>query len=106
MTTRWPAPDSFTIGQNSPATAVPVLGNDSDPDGDARTITGKTNGSHGTVVITGAGTGLTYQPTAGYLGPDTFTYTISDGHGGSAIGHRDRDRRRRTTPRTPATTRR
>ncbi len=80
------APDSITIGQSGPAVAVPVLANDSDPDGDARTITAKTDGAHGTVVITGSGTGLTYQPVAGYLGADTFTYTISDGHGGTAIG--------------------
>jgi Big-like domain-containing protein len=34
------------------------------------------------VAITGGGTGLTYDPQANKHGGDTFTYTISDGHGG------------------------
>ena len=80
------APDSVTVGQSGPPVAVSVLANDSDPENDTRTITGKTDGTHGVVVITGGGTGLTYQPTAGYLGSDTFTYTIDDGHGGTAVG--------------------
>jgi len=39
-----------------------------------------TNGAHGTVSITGGGTGLTYDPVQLYAGTDTFTYTVSDGH--------------------------
>lgn len=46
------------------------------------TIIATTDGAHGTVAITGGGTGLTYHPTsADYLGPDTFTYTIADEDG-------------------------
>ena len=37
------------------------------------------NGVHGTVAITGGGTGLTYDPAQLYVGSDTFTYTVSDG---------------------------
>ena len=59
-----------------------MLTNDSDPDGDTLTITAKTNGAHGSVAITGGGTGLTYDPVQLYVGTDVFTYTISDGRGG------------------------
>jgi len=61
-----------------------VLGNDWDLDGDALTITAVTQGTHGSVTIVGGGTGLTYDPEADYGGPDSFTYTISDGNGGTA----------------------
>ena len=36
------------------------------------------------MAITGAGTGLTYKPGANKSGTDSFTYTIADGHGGTA----------------------
>jgi hypothetical protein len=54
--------------------------NDSDPNGFALSITSTTTPSHGTVAING-GSSLTYTPTTGYSGGDTFNYTISDGHG-------------------------
>ena len=57
-----------------------MLANDTDPDtGTTATITAVTQPTNGTVVITGGGTGLTYTPDANFAGPDTFTYTISDG---------------------------
>jgi hypothetical protein len=61
-----------------------VLANDScSPDtGETLTISSTTDPSHGTVLITGSGTGLTYQPDSGFTGTDSFTYTISDGNGG------------------------
>jgi hypothetical protein len=71
--------DSQTIQEDDPATAVNVLGNDTDVDGGPKTINSKTNGAHGTVVITGGGTGLTYQPAPNYCGPDSFTYTLTPG---------------------------
>jgi VCBS repeat-containing protein len=46
--------------------------------GSAGTITGWTNGAHGTVSCTAAGA-CTYRPDANYHGPDEFTYTVSDG---------------------------
>ena len=52
--------------------------NDSDSDGDAFTITAKTNGTKGTVTIGAGGTSLTYTPNFNALGADSFTYTIAD----------------------------
>jgi hypothetical protein len=71
------------IGESAPATAINVLANDTwlpDPV-ETLTITAVTQGAHGTVVITGGGTGLTYQPAALYVGSDQFTYTIQDSGG-------------------------
>ena len=76
-------PDSITSVERAPVTFDPRT-NDTDPDGDPLTIVGKTDGLHGTVVINGGGTSLTYTPVATYAGPDSFTYTISDGQGNTA----------------------
>ena len=75
--------DSAQVYEDSVGNDLGVLGNDTDPDGDTLMIAAVTQGSHGTVVITGGGTGLTYTPDPDYYGPDTFTYTISDGNGGT-----------------------
>jgi hypothetical protein len=74
---------TLSVRESAGATALAVKANDTDPDGDTLTITAKTNGSHGTVAITGGGSGLTYDPVQLYYGTDIFTYTISDGHGGT-----------------------
>jgi VCBS repeat-containing protein len=59
-----------------------VLGNDSDPDGGPSplTVTGfsATSTAGGTVNVNANGS-FTYLPPTGFLGTDTFTYTISDG---------------------------
>jgi hypothetical protein len=77
--------DSATVAEDSGANAINVLANDtSAPDaGETLTITAVTQGANGSVAITGGGTGLTYTPNANYFGPDAFTYTISDGNGGT-----------------------
>jgi uncharacterized repeat protein (TIGR01451 family) len=63
--------------------AIDVLGNDTDPNGDALTVVGVTQGDDGTVTITNGGLDVTYDPDPGFSGDDTFTYTVSDGNGGS-----------------------
>ena len=75
---------SFSVARNAAAKPLAVLANDTAaPDsGESLTITARTNGAHGTVTITGGGTGLTYKPATGFSGTDSFTYTISDGNGG------------------------
>jgi VCBS repeat-containing protein len=61
-----------------PVAAPGVLGNDSDPDGDPITPTLSAGPSHGTLAFHADGS-FTYTPTSGYNGPDSFTYTLSDG---------------------------
>lgn len=75
------ADDSATTDHDVPI-SIPVLGNDSDPDSDPLSVTSATQGSQGSVTFTQ--TSVTYTPAVGTSGPDTFSYTIGDGHGGSA----------------------
>src|SRR5205814_514475 len=51
--------DSATVNQDSGANPIDVLANDTDADGDTKTITAVTQGTHGTVAITGGGASLT-----------------------------------------------
>ncbi len=48
------------------------------------TVTGKTNGTNGTVTNTSSS--VTYTPNASYTGSDSFTYTFTDGNGQSKTG--------------------
>jgi hypothetical protein len=64
------------------AVTIAVLANDSDADGDALTIVSATAPKNGTAAI--AGSGIRYTPKSGFTGTDSFSYTISDGHGGTA----------------------
>jgi len=73
--------DTATTDENSAAT-VDVLANDSDPDGDSLTVTDASGASHGTTSI--VSNQVVYTPATGYYGSDSFTYTISDGNGGTA----------------------
>jgi Bacterial Ig domain len=70
-------------GNGTVATPLAVLANDTYlPDGpETIVITAVTQGTHGTVAITGGGTGLTYTPANLYIGPDQFSYTIQDSGG-------------------------
>ncbi len=60
-----------------------VLANDSDPDGDALTVTSASTPAYGTLSMNADGS-FTYTPVANYNGPDSFNYTIADGKGGTA----------------------
>ena len=73
--------DTGTTPEDTTVT-VAVLANDSDAEGDPLAVTAVTQGAHGAVTFTAAG--ATYQPAANYFGPDSFTYTVSDGRGGTA----------------------
>jgi hypothetical protein len=71
--------DAATVAEDSGATTIDVLANDTDVDAGPKLITGVTQGTNGTVAITGGGTALTYTPNANYNGADSFTYTITGG---------------------------
>ena len=59
-----------------------LLANDADIDGDTLSITSVQDAEHGTVAITNDGS-VTFTPDADYNGDASFTYTVSDGKGGS-----------------------
>ena len=75
--------DSYsTIGNVS--ISVPagsgLLANDFDPDGDTLTITAvNTSSLQGTLSYNAANGSFTFDPTPGYEGTTSFTYTVSDG---------------------------
>jgi hypothetical protein len=60
------------------AVVVDVLANDSDPDGDPLTVTNLTEAANGSVVLNSDQT-VTYLPSVGFTGVDTFSYTANDG---------------------------
>ena len=61
---------------------IVVLDNDDDIDGDTVTIQGANDGAKGTTSVVDGGTKVRYDPNANATGPDSFTYTITDGNGG------------------------
>jgi large repetitive protein len=73
--------DAATTAEDT-AVDISVLPNDTDPDGDALTVASVTNGTRGSVTINANGT-VRYTPNANFHGADSFTYTVSDGNGGS-----------------------
>ena len=90
-TTTTIAPNIFPVAIPDAAAAVEddsvlidVLANDSDPNGDPITfvsLAGAPNGS-----TTFEGRSIRYTPDHNFFGVDSFTYKISDGRGGVAIG--------------------
>ena len=100
--------DTAAAQSTHPIATGNLLANDHDPDADTLTVTGVVNGeatsttitvhgSYGDLVVTKATGDYTYSLGAtageqaalealggGHSAPDTFTYTVDDGHGGSA----------------------
>lgn len=70
--------DRFDIVENT-TSVFNILANDFDPDGFLVTDSLKivTPPAHGTITINANGT-ITYTPSNGYLGPDSFVYRICD----------------------------
>ncbi|UCD37354.1 MAG: tandem-95 repeat protein [Fidelibacterota bacterium] len=76
--------DDAVTDEDTPVT-VDVLANDSDPEGDALSVSGVTQGVNGAVTLNSDGT-VTYTPSADFNGTDSFGYTVSDGNGGTDDG--------------------
>lgn len=79
---------SRRLSQNQGATLLQseILAKASDPDGDTVTITSVSalSAAGGAVGLTP--TAVTYNPPLNHIGGDSFTVTLSDGHGGSTVG--------------------
>jgi len=73
--------DTATTVAGVPVT-LNVLANDTDPNGDPLTLTGVSNVTGGTAVL--SGNSVIFTPAAGFTGTGSFIYSISDGKGGTA----------------------
>ncbi|KQV70342.1 DUF4082 domain-containing protein [Rhizobium sp. Root1220] len=78
--------NGFSTYSNVPLSlaAAALLANDTDADGDPLSITGVSGATHGTVNFDGQSNTVVFNPTAGYVGAASFSYTISDGRGGTS----------------------
>ena len=79
---------NFSTTVNTPLNipAAALLANDTDPNGGTLTVTGVSNPSQGSVSFNSGTNTVTFTPAVNQPGPATFTYSISDGQGGSANG--------------------
>ena len=82
-------PDSYSVDEDGTLNvnaATGVLDNDSDADGDTITVTGfdAVSVQGGTVSVASDGS-FTYTPLADFNGADSFTYTVGEAFGGSAV---------------------
>jgi VCBS repeat-containing protein len=75
--------DTRTVAEDSGASTVNVLANDTDSDGGPKTIASVTQPPNGDVVVAGDNLSLTYEPDANYCNggspTDDFTYTLNGG---------------------------
>ena len=77
--------DNFSVNLNTSNNVLPVLANDVvlSSVGGAFTVVGVSAPDHGgKVSINASNNAVIYTPAAGYVGPETFAYTNSDGLGG------------------------
>jgi len=78
------AADTATTNEDTALTIAPaaLLANDTDADGNPLTIQSVQGAVNGTVALVGGN--VVFTPAANYNGPASFTYTISDGNGGTS----------------------
>lgn len=72
------AVDDELSNEQDDAVSIAVLINDSDPDGDTITVQSVTQPANGETAISPNSLKVVYRPTAGFVGVNTFQYTISD----------------------------
>ncbi len=78
--------DSYSLQEDIPLviTQASLTANDTDPDGDALTVSNFTQPANGTLTVTtgpGGVPALAYRPRTNFNGPDQFTYTACDQNG-------------------------
>ncbi|NRA75702.1 MAG: tandem-95 repeat protein, partial [Planctomycetes bacterium] len=78
------AGDIVVIDEDTPV-LIDVLANDSDPDGDALSVSGLTSPGIGSVELMASGEVL-YTPDLDENGTDSFTYNVTDGKGTESSG--------------------
>ena len=74
--------DSGLVASENTALSIPastLLANDPDPNGLSLSIVGVSNPSNGTVSYNASTQTVSFAPNNNYLGPASFTYTITDG---------------------------
>jgi Tol biopolymer transport system component len=76
------ATDDTATTVSGASVVVDVLANDTDSDGDSLSITTISDPANGTATLNPTG-GIRYIPVIPFTGNDTFTYSVSDGHGGT-----------------------
>ncbi len=70
------AVDDTASTEEETAVTIPVLANDSDPEGQVLTLIAVSSPANGTAVISEPS--VVYTPAAGFVGTDSFTYTLRD----------------------------
>ncbi|MCA1683923.1 MAG: tandem-95 repeat protein, partial [Actinobacteria bacterium] len=77
--------DAYTTTTGTPLTvdAPGVLGNDTDPEGNTLVSDQTSSPANGSTTFNADGSFI-YTPNAGFTGTDSFTYTASDGNGGTS----------------------
>ena len=80
-------PDALAAVENGGAATLDVIANDSsEADGfEELFLTAVGTASHGTTALLGDGKSVSYTPNPEFNGSDSFSYTVSDEHGGLAI---------------------
>jgi uncharacterized repeat protein (TIGR01451 family)/LPXTG-motif cell wall-anchored protein len=76
------AADDTATASSAIAKTIDVLGNDSDPDTEALTLTSVSSPAHGVATVV-AGK-VRYLPATGFQGTDTFIYVVTDPRGATA----------------------
>ena len=71
---------TFSTAVNTTLNGSAIMANDLDVDGGTLTASVVANPAHGTLTsFTGSTGALTFVPTTGYVGLDSFTYKVNDG---------------------------
>jgi large repetitive protein len=84
------AADDFATTHGTDAVTISVLDNDSDPDGNAHiqysgSVTQMTSPLHGTVTFDAATNSFKYTAAVGFIGVNSFQYTVTDDAGATSM---------------------